>query len=150
MPRTKPVYPPEFNAEAVRLVGVPRPIPDPHRQGPWSRRSNASELGATGFRLVVVHATPSPRMNARNFINCAARCARRAKSGNSARKAATGFATLGCELLACGRFTPRRAARLALIDDIEGFSNTHRRHSALGYLSPAAYERRWSAQRVVS
>ena len=33
---------------------------------------------------------------------------------------------------------------------IEGFDNTHRRHSALGYLSPAAYERRWSTQPVVT
>jgi putative transposase len=54
------------------------------------------------------------------------------------------FAMLECELLARHRFPTRSAARLAIFDDIEGFSNTHRRHSALGYLSPAAYERRWS------
>jgi len=60
------------------------------------------------------------------------------------------FATLECELLARHRFPTRSAARLALFDYIEGFSNTHRRHSALGYLSPAAYERRWSAQPVVT
>jgi putative transposase len=52
------------------------------------------------------------------------------------------FATLECELLARQRFPTRNAARLALFDDIEGFYNTHRRHSALGYLSPSAYERR--------
>jgi putative transposase len=60
------------------------------------------------------------------------------------------FATLECELLARHRFPPRSAARLALFDDIEGFSNTHRRHSALGYLSPAAYERRCTAQPIVT
>jgi putative transposase len=54
------------------------------------------------------------------------------------------FATLECELLARQRFPTRNAARLALFDYIEGFSNTHRRHSALGYLSPAASERRWT------
>ncbi len=54
------------------------------------------------------------------------------------------FATLECELLARQRFPTRNAARLARFDDIEGFSNTHRRHSALGYLSPAADERRWA------
>jgi len=54
------------------------------------------------------------------------------------------FATLECELLARQRFPTRNAARLALFDYIEGFSNTHRRHSALDYLSPAAYERRWT------
>jgi putative transposase len=60
------------------------------------------------------------------------------------------FATLECELLARHRFPTRSAARLALFDSIEGFYNTQRRHSALGYLSPAAYERRWSAQPVVT
>ena len=55
------------------------------------------------------------------------------------------FATLECELLARHRFPTRNAARLALFDYIEGFYNTHRRHSALGYLSPVAYERRWAA-----
>jgi len=54
------------------------------------------------------------------------------------------FATLDCELLARQRFPTRNAARLALFDYIEGFYNSHRRHSALDYLSPAAYERRWT------
>ncbi len=54
------------------------------------------------------------------------------------------FATLECELLARQSFQTRNAARLALFDYIEGFYNTHRRHSALDYLSPIAYERRWT------
>ncbi len=54
------------------------------------------------------------------------------------------FATLECELLARHAFPTRNAARLALFDYIEGFYNTHRRHSALNYLSPLAYERRWT------
>jgi len=41
------------------------------------------------------------------------------------------------------RFATRKAARLALFDYIEAFYNSHRRHSALGYLSPAQFERRW-------
>lgn len=60
------------------------------------------------------------------------------------------FATLACERLARQRFPTRTAARLALFDYIEGFYNTHRRHSALGYLSPAAYERRWSLSQQVT
>jgi putative transposase len=60
------------------------------------------------------------------------------------------FATLECELLARHRFPTRSAARLALFDYIEGFYNTHRRHSALGYLSPAAYERRWFTRPAVA
>ena len=54
------------------------------------------------------------------------------------------FATLECELLARHSFPTRNAARLALFDYIEGFYNSHRRHSARDYLSPAAYERRWT------
>lgn len=46
------------------------------------------------------------------------------------------IATLACDLLARRSFPTRNAARLALVDSIEGFHNTHRRHSALGYLSP--------------
>ena len=60
------------------------------------------------------------------------------------------FATLECELLARQRFPTRNAARLALFEYIEGFDNTHRRHSALGYLSPAAYERRWTLSQQVT
>jgi len=60
------------------------------------------------------------------------------------------FATLECELLARHRFPTRSAARLALFDYIEGFYNTHRRHSALGYLSTAAYERRCTSQPIVT
>jgi putative transposase len=60
------------------------------------------------------------------------------------------FATLECELLARHHFPTRSAARLALVDDIEGFYNTHRRHSALGCLSPAAFERRCTSQPIVT
>jgi len=60
------------------------------------------------------------------------------------------FATLECELLTRRRFPTRNAARLALFDYIEGFYNTHRRHSALGYLSPAAYERRWTSEERIA
>jgi putative transposase len=52
------------------------------------------------------------------------------------------FATLETELLTRRPFPHRGAARAALFDYIEGFHNPHRRHSALGYLSPAAFERR--------
>jgi len=52
------------------------------------------------------------------------------------------FATLECELLARSTFHTHAEARTALFAFIEGFYNTHRRHSALGYLTPAAFERR--------
>jgi len=51
------------------------------------------------------------------------------------------FATLECELLDRQRFRTPAEARLAVFDFIEGWYNPHRRHSALDYLSPLAYER---------
>jgi putative transposase len=50
------------------------------------------------------------------------------------------LATLECELLHRHRFRTRTEARLAVFDYLEGFYNPHRRHSALGQLSPADYE----------
>jgi putative transposase len=52
------------------------------------------------------------------------------------------FATLECELLARHRFKTQADARTAIFQFVEGFYNPRRRHSALGYLSPAEFERR--------
>ncbi len=51
------------------------------------------------------------------------------------------FATLECELLDQKPLRTQAAARMAVFDFIEGWHNPHRRHSALGYLSPNAFER---------
>ena len=51
------------------------------------------------------------------------------------------FATLECELLDRSIFRTHAEARTAIFDFIEGFYNTHRRHSTLGYLPPAEFER---------
>jgi putative transposase len=56
------------------------------------------------------------------------------------------FATLETELLRRHPFPNRGAARLAVFDYIEGFYNRHRRHSALGHVAPAEFERRWYIQ----
>jgi len=50
------------------------------------------------------------------------------------------FATLKGELVDRQPWPTRAAARLAIFDYIEGFYNRQRRHSTLGYVSPAAYE----------
>jgi putative transposase len=55
------------------------------------------------------------------------------------------FATLECELLDRRRFPTQAEARPAVFDFIEGWYNTHRRHSSLDYLSPIDYERRHAA-----
>lgn len=55
------------------------------------------------------------------------------------------FATLECELLDRHRFKTQPEARRAVFEFLEGWYNRHRRHSALGYLSPAEFERRAEA-----
>jgi putative transposase len=51
------------------------------------------------------------------------------------------FATLECELLARSRWADPATARHAIFHFIEGWYNTRRRHSSIGYVSPAAFER---------
>ncbi len=50
------------------------------------------------------------------------------------------FATLECELIDRRTFRTHAEARMATFHFIEGFYNPRRRHSALGYLSPIAFE----------
>jgi putative transposase len=56
------------------------------------------------------------------------------------------FATLECELLDRESFQTVREARMAIFDFIEGWYNTRRRHSAIGYHSPAEYD--WLHQKI--
>ncbi len=51
------------------------------------------------------------------------------------------FATLECELLDRRRFRNPTEARLEVFQFIEGWYNLHRRHSAIGQVSPVNYER---------
>jgi putative transposase len=51
------------------------------------------------------------------------------------------FASLKKELVHDADFGTRAQARAAIVEYIEVFYNTQRRHSALGYVSPAEYER---------
>jgi putative transposase len=60
------------------------------------------------------------------------------------------FATLECEALARTAFRTHAEARTALFDYIEIFYNRQRRHSALGYLSPEGFERRFLGTLVVA
>ena len=58
------------------------------------------------------------------------------------------FSTLEAELLARRRFHSQAEARMACFSYIEGWYNPHRRHSALGYLSPVAFEQRMTVPRA--
>jgi putative transposase len=52
------------------------------------------------------------------------------------------FATLECELIDRRSWETKTAARMALFTYIEGWYNPRRRHSALGQIAPAEFERR--------
>jgi transposase InsO family protein len=54
------------------------------------------------------------------------------------------LATLKTELLDRRSWPSRQALASAIFEYVEGFYNRKRRHSTLGYLSPAEYERRWA------
>lgn len=51
------------------------------------------------------------------------------------------FASLECELLARRRLTSQAEARMAVFTHVEAWYNPIRLHSALGYKSPAAFEK---------
>ncbi len=51
------------------------------------------------------------------------------------------FATLKTELVHHRRFQTRQEAKTEIFEYLEGFYNRRRRHSTLGYLSPAEFER---------
>jgi transposase InsO family protein len=50
------------------------------------------------------------------------------------------FATIKTELLDRRAWPTRTEVRQAIFEWIEGWYNTRRRHSSLGYLSPSTYE----------
>ena len=56
------------------------------------------------------------------------------------------FATLEWELIERSEWRTRDEARLAIFEYIECWYNPKRRHSSLGYLSPAEYERKLLSQ----
>jgi putative transposase len=51
------------------------------------------------------------------------------------------FSTLKTERTACKTYRSRDQAKADVFDYIERFYNPRRRHSAIGYLSPAEFEK---------
>ena len=60
------------------------------------------------------------------------------------------FASLECELIDRNRWRTHSEARMAVFDYIEAFYNPRRRHSGIGYLSPAEFEKRTTAEPIVA
>lgn len=59
------------------------------------------------------------------------------------------FATLECELIDRTTWQTRTKARIDVFHFIEAFYNLKRRHSALGYRSPATFEREYFSRAAV-
>jgi transposase InsO family protein len=78
------------------------------------------------------------RLLARHGITCS--MSRRADCWDNAPMESF-FASLKKELVHGADFATRAEARAAIVEYIEAFYNTKRRHSTLGYVSPAEYER---------
>ncbi|NOY84482.1 MAG: IS3 family transposase [Nitrospirae bacterium] len=53
------------------------------------------------------------------------------------------FGSLKTERVFCTSYKTRKEARGDIVDCIEIFYNSKRRHSYLGYLSPRAFEESW-------
>jgi transposase InsO family protein len=70
-------------------------------------------------------------------------CANRGK-GNCYNNAAveTFFKTIKAQLISRRSWETRRQAEMAIFEYINGFYNPRRRHSALGWKSPVAFERK--------
>lgn len=60
------------------------------------------------------------------------------------------FALLETELIDRHSSRTRAEAKLAVFDSIEAFYNPQRRHSALDYVSPAEFERRYRSEAITS
>jgi transposase InsO family protein len=82
---------------------------------------------------------PSQRLLARHGITCS--MSRRADCWDKAPMESF-FASWKKELVPDADFATRAEARAAIVESIEVFYNNQRRHSSLGYVSPAEYERK--------
>ena len=60
------------------------------------------------------------------------------------------FATLECELIDRRTFRTKAEARMAIFTFIEGWYNLHRRHSALGNISPIQFEKQHQETSLIS
>ena len=86
----------------------------------YAATSFRDRLAARGIRQSMSHkGDPYDNVVAENFFSC-----------------------LKCELVHLWRYDSRRAAQADLFAYIEAFYNTVRPHSALGWVSPSAFEQR--------
>src|SRR5256885_15839918 len=114
--------------------------PPPHARGwRWPRRRPPLGLLHHSDRGSQYASGDYQRVLAQHGIVCS--MSRRGDCWDNA-VAESFFATLKVELVHNAAWATRAAARTELFEYLELFYNGPRRHSALGYLSPRAFERR--------
>ncbi|MFJ9891212.1 transposase [Streptomyces sp. NPDC091287] len=94
---------------------------------------------------VIFHSDRGCQYTSQQFAALAARFEVRLSVGRTGQcrdnaLAESFFSAIKRELLGTSAWASRAAARTAIFDFIEGWYNSHRLHSSLGYLSPAEYE----------
>jgi transposase InsO family protein len=130
----------------------------------WAMRHTAERsLTLAALRMALRHRRPAPGMlhhsDRGSQYACGdyqlllsahgMRCSRSKKGdcwGNAV--AESFFATLETELVSDAHWATREEARLAIFEYIEAWYNRQRRHSTLGYISPAQYEQQHEAQQL--
>jgi hypothetical protein len=118
-----------------RRAGFTSPTSAVTRPRPSIRNAVARQASAPRWgQLETARTMPWPQASLRRKLLCAA----------------SFFAPLECELLSRSSFSTQADARAALFDFIAVFYNRPRRHSALGYLSTACFERRLQETLVVA
>jgi transposase InsO family protein len=108
-----------------RRVAVQRRLPD---EGLLAHSDRGSQYASDHYQ----------RLLGKQGITCS--MSRRADCWDNAPMESF-FASLKKELVHDAGFATRAEARAAIVEYIEVFYNTKRRHSSLGYVSPAEYER---------
>ena len=122
----------------------------------WALNARAdAELIGDALTMALVHRRPPPgavfhsdrgcQYTSRDYATLAARHRIRLSVGRTGvcwdnAVAESFFATIKRELIDTRRWATRHELRTAVFDWIEGWYNTRRLHSALGYLSPTDYE----------
>ncbi len=106
-------------------MAVQRRLPD---EGLLTHSDRGSQYASEHYQLLL----------AKHSITCS--MSRRADCWDNAPMESF-FASLKKELVHDADFATRAEARAAIFEYIEVFYNTRRRHSSLGYVSPAEYER---------